>query len=699
LKSTILELGLVELERRAKNLTAGTVAYENLQREIEAQKKLISIAKATEVRDASEKAAKEAADEWKKASDQVQQSLSDALMNAFQAGKGFGKTFVDAIKSMFNTMVLRPVISAIVNPVSGAITSALGFSGAANAASGAGGANILSTLQTGFSAINGSISSTISSAFGKFAGSSVGQSLGLSNAQAIAGNNPSAFVPAGGQLTGTGQALGSALGVVGNTLAGYAMGSMARSLISGGYSAGKGMDTFQQVGIAVGSAIGGPLVGAIAGAQAGVVNRLFGRKLKDSGIQGTFGGQSGFEGESYEFYKGGLLRSDKTKTNPLAEEVRKTLGDAFSAMRVEVGTFATALGLETDRLATFTTSIEISTQGLDDKAAQEKIQNALATANNELAEQVIGSWQRTVETISRSVSTNVGGAEGGDFVTSVYDEEVTNSTYTASEFAREGEKAIDTLRRLATSLSTVNGAFDVLGLTLYESSLAGADMASKLADSFGGLENLTAAMSAYYENFYSEQEKFDAKLASLNTRLQEMAAGGAFANSSAEFFRAITEPTRANFRKLAHQHHPDKGGGNEAKFKEVNEAYQVLSDEGRRQKYDQFGENFEQAGGFPGGGQGFEGFQGFGGFNGSADFDIGDIFGDIFGVGQDRQSRRTRGVDLELGLELSFDEAVRLGRLKPLEHKRNRNGLARRVLPVGTRIAHVRKHIGHAAGG
>ena len=66
----------------------------------------------------------------------------------------------------------------------------------------------------------------------------------------------------------------------------------------------------------------------------------------------------------------------------------------------------------------------------------------------------------------------------------------------------------------------------------------------------GGLQQFSTAMSAYYENFYSEQEKFDAKLASLNTRLQEMAAGGAFANSSAEFYRAITEPTRENFRKL-----------------------------------------------------------------------------------------------------------------------------------------------------
>src|ERR1035437_6861963 len=82
--------------------------------------------------------------------------------------------------------------------------------------------------------------------------------------------------------------------------------------------------------------------------------------------------------------------------------------------------------------------------------------------------------------------------------------------------------------------------------------------------------------------------------------------------------------------KLAHKYHPDKKEGNEAKFKEVNEAYQVLSDDVKRSKYDQFGSGFENMGqqGY-GGGQGQSGFGCFEGFdfsgfnNGGVEFDFG----------------------------------------------------------------------------
>lgn len=127
---------------------------------------------------------------------------------------------------------------------------------------------------------------------------------------------------------------------------------------------------------------------------------------------------------------------------------------------------------------------------------------------------------------------------------------------------------------------------------------------------------------------------------------------------------ASQDEIKRAYRKLAHQYHPDKGSGNEQKFKEVNEAYQVLSDEGKRQQYDRFGENFQQAGGFGGAGQGnpFGGggfdFSGFGGAGGM-EFDLGDIFSDIFGGNRDRQSRRQRGVDLEMPMTISFEESVR----------------------------------------
>lgn len=134
---------------------------------------------------------------------------------------------------------------------------------------------------------------------------------------------------------------------------------------------------------------------------------------------------------------------------------------------------------------------------------------------------------------------------------------------------------------------------------------------------------------------------------------------GVSKNSSAE------EIKRA-YRKKAHEFHPDKGSGNADKFKEVNEAYQALGDEQKRKAYDQFGSDYQQYGqaagqGF-GGGNPFGGGFDFGGGNpfgqGGVEFDLGDIFGDIFGGRQQRESRRSRGIDLEMGLNLKFEEAV-----------------------------------------
>src|SRR3989344_5854623 len=97
---------------------------------------------------------------------------------------------------------------------------------------------------------------------------------------------------------------------------------------------------------------------------------------------------------------------------------------------------------------------------------------------------------------------------------------------------------------------------------------------------------------------------------------------------------ASKDDIKKAFYKMAHKYHPDKKDGNESKFKEVNEAYRILSDESKRSKYDQFGSNFENAGqGFGGGAQGFGGFD-FSGFqNNGTGFDFGNlnyIFSDFF---------------------------------------------------------------------
>lgn len=119
---------------------------------------------------------------------------------------------------------------------------------------------------------------------------------------------------------------------------------------------------------------------------------------------------------------------------------------------------------------------------------------------------------------------------------------------------------------------------------------------------------------------------------------------------------ASDDEIKRAFRKLAVKYHPDRNQGNaeaEEKFKEINEAYQILSNPDKRAKYDQFGSAaFDGTGGFNGGG--FSGFDGFdmGGF--------GDIFESFFG-GSGSSRRRNgpvRGNDIEYTITLTFEEAV-----------------------------------------
>lgn len=121
---------------------------------------------------------------------------------------------------------------------------------------------------------------------------------------------------------------------------------------------------------------------------------------------------------------------------------------------------------------------------------------------------------------------------------------------------------------------------------------------------------------------------------------------------------ASEEDIKRAFRKLAHQHHPDKKSGDEAKFKEVNEAYTVLSDREKRRQYDSFGSSFGSAGNNWGGGQGFNssdfGFD-FSNFSqtGFDSGDLGDILSSIFGG-----KRVRRGRDIAVDIELSFHESI-----------------------------------------
>src|SRR3989338_3417119 len=145
---------------------------------------------------------------------------------------------------------------------------------------------------------------------------------------------------------------------------------------------------------------------------------------------------------------------------------------------------------------------------------------------------------------------------------------------------------------------------------------------------------------------------------------------------------ASDDEIKKAYRKLAHQYHPDKvGGGNEAKFKEVNEAYQILSNKQKRAQYDQFGQVFGE--GSPSGqSQGFGGFEdlfrqggfsqggfSFGGNNfGDLNEFISSIFGDLgYGTGRGRRAT-AQNLDVEVSINISMREAF-MGVKKEINYK------------------------------
>ena len=132
---------------------------------------------------------------------------------------------------------------------------------------------------------------------------------------------------------------------------------------------------------------------------------------------------------------------------------------------------------------------------------------------------------------------------------------------------------------------------------------------------------------------------------------------------------ASPEEVRKAFHKLAHKYHPDKKGGDENKFKEVNEAYQILSDDRKRQAYDHYGEE-RNTGSWTGPNAGgdwqfdFSGFSAPGGPTSGwdagqgAQFDLGDLFSEFFGDGQGGRRRQRRGRDISVDIQVSFAEAT-----------------------------------------
>jgi tape measure domain-containing protein len=414
-------------------------------------------------------------EEHRKQIQKIEDDLTDALMRAFESGKGFGQAFKDTLINMFKTMVLRPILAPIVAGIAGgASSSAMAGTGTMDLISGA--TQMYNIVTTGFAKVGATVSASLQNA---------GDYLATSSVDAVA---------AGGEFL---QTIAQGAGPIASAMAGTATGMFLNSMISGGYSMGKGMDTFQKVGIAVASFVGGPVLGAIVGAATGLFNRAFGRKLADAGIIGTFGAE-GFQGSSFTFEKGGFFRSDKTRTQGLDPQLQGFLSDSFRSIQSATAVMAITLDRSAEEIFAFTKSIRLSFMGLNQDQIQKLIESTFQGIADELATLALGT----------------------------------------TAFSKQGERASETLQRLYQSLITVNSVFDTLNVAMYETSLVTADMASKLIDAFGNIESFVEQTTFFYQEFYSEAERTSTMTRQLTTVMGQL---GLALPQTRDQFRALVE--------------------------------------------------------------------------------------------------------------------------------------------------------------
>lgn len=413
--------------------------------------------------------------------------LADAVTTAlFEGGKSGSKKLREVIVAELKKPVVL-VVQAIVNALFGGISGSIGSSLLGNAA-GSAGSSLLGNPLGSLTNLGGNFLGG-----GSFMGMMGNIGAGISNGfSTLLSEGIGAAVKQGFGLMGA----GSTGGGLGTLLGGVGLPALAVAVIA------NGLGLFRKT-----KKVGGGLMGTL-GQEGGIHNYDLMRR------SGTL-----FSGPSYSYRDTGV------------SELDKQLQTSFLDSRKSIMDMTKALGLDATKLANFTTQLGsdiihpdtggrgIKLEGLTQEEAQKKINEALLTANDEMAQQILGTWETTTEKVSKTIMDFVDADTGT--ISRTIEETVTNTRYVASEYAKENEKAIDTLTRLATSITTVNGVFENLGVTLYETSLKGADAASKLIDAFGGLEEFAKATSTFYDKFYSDQEKYNNSQRELNALFAE----------------------------------------------------------------------------------------------------------------------------------------------------------------------------------
>lgn len=479
------------LRRRLDELDK--VTYEGGDAERERERQRLRAAAFREAQLAEQRVVLE---EWQRTTESMYSSLTDALMRAFQDGRGYMSSLGSWLKQQFGQIVMRPIFSAIAGPLAsmlGSTVQAAGLGGSGGLSGGAsfGGlgslGGLLDVAKIGWDLMNGGAGTGI-------VANAQGGLLRMGDWMATSSNNTAAGI--GEWLQGNYAGLGSAAGMLGNGFAGYGI----SKALSGGYSAGSWVNGLAGIASAI------PGVGPIAGVIGGLVNRAFGRKAREytgATLEGSVS-MGGFEGANFSDWieKGGWFRSDKTGRDRTALEadLQGVLDSGITAIYASSAQYADALGLPAKAVTAYSTEFKVA-WGKTDEENQKAIQDAMSGLGEDLA----GIYAAQLKPLQRA-----------------------------------GESLSTTLQRLGV-LEVFARTINELGGVFTRVAALGADARQELIAMAGGMETLQQQAMGFVQNYYSREE-----IAGLKAREMQTALDGAGLsndiNSRADF-RALVEGT------------------------------------------------------------------------------------------------------------------------------------------------------------
>lgn len=495
-------------------------------------------------RELAKKTSDAAKEEWKRASDEIERSLTDALMRGFEGGKGFAENLVDTLKNMFNTLVLRPIIQAIVQPVAGAATSAA------------------------------------ASLFGGGGSAGVGSMAGLvQNGSNLMGMGGSALIGSAASWLGTTAFGGTAFG--GGMVAGLAGAGGGLMSAAGAFSAGASMmasgSVLAGLGTIVGAAI--PVIGWVV-AIASLLSSVLGGRGDQTPDLNIWGTQStdvttdwGYSGR--DIHTGGGYESDLGRVRFTTQHNAFKNEDAA----LQFQQYMEGFGISEDMIARAVgeTVSETVSNALQAAGAYMKIEepddwtgdigdffqarftlifDTIGGDLNTLFDQFMGEVdfadpQQVAQLTASIIAINTATGDFGTVLRSLADPLQTDFA-AIKQLAAEGEILPATMVRLGAQLMSVNDMVDALGGNMLPLNQAGVEAANALIELAGGMDKLTAATNYFYENFYTEEERrarvvelANASIGDFNAKFAEMIAGsGAAADGvidTREELRAFVE--------------------------------------------------------------------------------------------------------------------------------------------------------------